>query len=809
MSLSPEAKRGGLNLLKMVGTLHRVQEQLHANYKSLYDVFNKTSHEEKVRFQDRANSGEAQSTPALDKLAKAMHAEFKPITDAIQKLAPGLMPDEYLREYYFGRRWKQASEETLTKYHKSIAGSPAFLKQQKLDSIAHGESMGRELISDNPVDNHVAKIMETQKLLSALQMMDKSAKEGLAKIFVTDENMAKGLKKRGYDVVTEIPPDFTDIQNKSYTGKWIEGKKVGHYIFQKDFAQVIDNHLSKGIRDIKLVGPLYDYYMRAGNTLNLMQLTGAYHLGTISVEAYGQKTAHAVNRFFRLATLKDTDPRHFIEAVAELYKGPAKYFKDGLEVQKEWLKAGASGNANIALTTELMEQAGAQMRYSEEFRTKWKDSMLKSFNNGELIRGALKSPFALAETITRPTMESFVPLVKAGVFNETMHEWIRTHPGADHNAVRTAAKEIWSHTDRIMGEVAYDRLFANKIALNAVQGTVRAPGWTFGNIGTMIKAPVDAVKFLKEWIQTGKAPEQLPDSVAYTIGIAVTAATINALMTAMLTRSKPTGMDYVAFRDGGVDADGKPTRLVLPWLFKDVYSYFSGSAELAKVGDYKSIPGQLVRDIATTAGHKANPMMTSIGEGISGKNYFNEEQSLAQAGIKAFTPFSITQMGRNYEQYKRGDSSLYSVALPVIGANKAGHNYMDSIAERTARELALSHYPQSTIDADTAALRKAKREADSYVRKGEQLPDELINRLVTLGGANVSIVRKTAFETSFQKHFARLNIQEALIVMKRATSDEKETLVPMLKQKAINAGNKGTPISDKEWDSIIGYLEGK
>jgi hypothetical protein len=282
--------------------------------------------------------------------------------------------------------------------------------------------------------------------------------------------------------------------------------------------------------------------------------------------------------------------------------------------------------------------------------------------SGKRLKAALRSPVAFTELMAKPIMQFLVPRQKAGVFAELAWRIIDQNPGKSLEELTPQFRQAWNRVDSRLGQVLYDRIFINNTAKNIVQGLVRAPGWTGGTIAEIGGAFPDAYRFLKEWKDTGKPPDNIPDRVAYTASLLLTVGALNAILTRLFTGSNPQGLDYVAFRTGNKDEQGNEERLLLPTYVKDLLAYS--------------------RDFRGTVEHKTHPLLGMFEEISNNRDYYGYEirnphagipeqgKEIAEYVIKSFEPFWIRGARKEIQR----DSSFGKVALPYIGVMPAPAN---------------------------------------------------------------------------------------------------------------------------------------
>jgi hypothetical protein len=266
--------------------------------------------------------------------------------------------------------------------------------------------------------------------------------------------------------------------------------------------------------------------------------------------------------------------------------------------------------------------------------------------------------------------------------------------------------------DARLGQVRYNRLFTNNTAKNVVQGMVRAPGWTGGTIAEIGGAFPDTLKFFKEWKDTGKLPENIPDRVAYTASLLLTVGAANAVLTYLFTGTAPKGLDYFAFRTGKKDEQGNDERFLLPSYMKDLLAY--------------------AKQPVTTLEHKLHPFLGMLDEVlVRNRDYYGYEihdphanvaVQAGQAGkyvIKSFEPFWTRGVRK---EVQRGGGATRTVP-PYFGVMPAPAYIARSDTQNKISELyhlrtgdRTKPYGTQEKDAEKRAARKSST-LDVYMFK--------------------------------------------------------------------------------------------
>jgi hypothetical protein len=319
--------------------------------------------------------------------------------------------------------------------------------------------------------------------------------------------------------------------------------------------------------------------------------------------------------------------------------------------------------------------------------------------------------------------------------------------------------------DARLGQVVYDRLFMRNAAKNTLQALIRAPGWTGGTIVEVGGAFPDAAKFVGDWIKDGHPPRELPDRVAYTMALLIGSTITNGLLTYAFTGERPRGLDYWAFRDGGTDEFGNPTRLMLPTYMKDILSY--------------------VEHPGTTLGHKLHPLLSVANDVIlQNKDYYGTEirhpddplyQQAGQVGkylLKSFEPFWWRGLRRQYAQQggvKSGAVESYFGIMP------APRSLTETPAEKYAADRQRAMLPQGARTQAQADHSANVREAIRDI----QLKRTTVQEALRSGRISQSDKKNVEFSSkapALTRAIAHMGPEDVYGVWKRADPDERRQI---------------------------------
>jgi hypothetical protein len=333
---------------------------------------------------------------------------------------------------------------------------------------------GYEPTDPNPVKQFRRKMMEWDKFIYTHEAMQQLERTGDVVKIGSGEKVQPGWEA--------MPPPYGVT-------------KTGRYIMTDQAAQVFKNWLSRPLASSKYFGDLYRTYMTTSTALQRFQLFGFFHGGFVTAESAISRGALAMKQGYRVLTGEE-DIGTFLKTAATVPLAPWSKYKIGREIAKEWAAPGTSTDPRVINAVDNMMRAGGGITQEKMFTNYWTESMKRDFREGKNIKGALRSPFAAMEIIMKPLMQSYVPNLKLGAFEELSAELQRAKPGLSDAQYNSEMRQIWNRIDDRLGQVRWQRVFMNNSTKNLVQMLIRAPGWTGGTIMEIGGAPIDAFKFV-------------------------------------------------------------------------------------------------------------------------------------------------------------------------------------------------------------------------------------------------------------------------------------------------------------------------
>jgi hypothetical protein len=696
---------------------------------------------------------------------------------------------------------------------RPMKGKEGFRKEKIFDDVMTAAEFGLKPISNNPIELAKLKFSEMSRSILANRFLREFESKNDV---INASNSGRPMKKemqQNFD-----PSEWAPINDK-YGTIWHLNpetklmEKIGYRIAKKPVADIINNYLSSSIYNSPFFGEAYKAYMTVAHTLNQTQLgvLSAFHAGFTSVDVTLSSVTLAVKDLYGVMkgnrTLEDLTksviriPGSFIANPMKGAKVLKEYETPTMDVPADmpvgqWFQ---TPTQKIALMAKATELAGGGYRMERGLVTTWTKDLVNKWYGGQKIRAAMKAPVAFTELCAKPILEWLVPRQKAGVFAELVTRLVEMNPGKSLNDLTPELRQAWNRVDARLGQVQYNRLFIDNMAKNAIQALVRAPGWTGGTIAEVGGSFKDAGFFLKDWIKTSKMPENIPDRVAYTIALMGGMAVLNGAMTYAFTGEEPKGVDFWAFRDGSIDAHGRPSRWLFPSYQKDIYHYSEdpGKVLLAKMHPMIGLIGDVMRNKDFFGVKITGPEDSMLTKGVN----------IAEYGIKQFVPFWIR--GAQKEATKGGgwmetlSKTPQKIFAPQIGIMPATSTFTSTEFEKFAYGLK-DQTSKTKEDYDRVQVRN---QLELEVRRGDPGVRDKIQKAVDNHLIHKSDIHKIMIGSKKDKTLNMvigISFKDLVYgLQNHANAEEKRKLFPILIKKFRSSMPDLTPEERVHYKKVI------
>jgi len=618
----------GLNLRVRMAQFARRFDQGEQRLRDAKRFFNTRTPEQNYQFIDNVERGLGRGAIPGDAELEPMARMFSRMLDQrrqeVQNLGEGALKGFYQNYFpHIFERPEQASKFVASFFSgkRSMEGPKSFLQHRDFPTFREALDAGLKPVSDNPVDLVMMKAREMDRYLMAHATLRDLAENGIAKRVsglgpdARQREMLGGSPIRPEWAVQkreDLPANFVSIRDPVGGGRWFA---------EEGAADVLNNFLSVGLRARSGAARIL---LGVNNTMNQSNLAlSGFHLLAETVSSVAGRAS--------LGFVKAMQG-HPLDAAWHVASSPAAPFIDylqGSKMLREWFKPGSEG-APVAAMIDSFTKGGGRARQGADFNNQAVEAMVKQARRGNFWGAAVRSPFAAIEAMSKPMFAVLVPRMKMGAFADiAQHEMERLGPGAKVEDVQRAMSSAWDHVENRLGQMTYDNLFWNRSFKDIMHLMVRSVGWNLGDLREMYSA-AGALKGLVTGSGVGGRRGVDLHGLGFVMGYAFTAATMGAIYHYLHTGQGPQELRDYFFpkRDDG-------RRVVVAPYVKDSY--------------------QFARDLPGTMIHKTGPLVNTLAEMTTNKDYFDRPirnlddplvKQLEQEGEfvgRQFLPFTIQE----------------------------------------------------------------------------------------------------------------------------------------------------------------------
>ena len=550
---------------------------------------------------------------------------------------------------------------------------------------------------------------------------------------------------------------------------------MGNYYAPTAVADLINSQLAPGIRG----NPVLRVLNTGNRMLNMFELGWSYFHGmtttlnaSISDVALGlEQTAAGKPLQGLVSTARGVTP--FASAVRDVIQG--KRLQDAL------LK-GDPADPVTAAFADVLKQAGGQAKQDTFWTTQFTRSMMRVWreHNGlnAVIGVGLHLPLVATEQSLRPIMEYMVPRVKLAAFARLAKLEAEKHPDMSREEARALFGKAWDSIDNRFGQLNQRNLMMHPVAKDIMNVFLGRPGWNIGTVREMGGGGLDLARValaVAKMPWTGKPPE-LTHRAAFLLASFLVVAVIGAMLNRILSGEWPRDIkDMMHPRDGGMDENGKESRITLPfYLTKDVESYLTR-------------PGLTIKG-------KASPVFTFAADLVFNRNFQNTKiygeggMGVGKYVAGAFTPYGVQGLTQNLE---RGEGAGGMVG-PLLGVMPASKHVGETSAEALAAQYSATHREVGARSETQGATANARGRILALLRSGKDA-DAAIEKAINLGlltQKDVGNLQKAAQSSRFESTVSHLPFNEALDVFAHATPAERDEIETAVTKLVLAASKK-------------------
>lgn len=464
----------------------------------------------------------------------------------------------------------------------------------------------------NPVDPNTG-VIDTRKQAYFRTGVEKSA--ALLEAYITAPETFKKVAPNSYHGFESFLASHPETQHLVDLERSLALQKItteiprqgitqmGEYAVPEQMAQVVANHLGKGLRN----NPIFRTYMTASNLMNSIQLAGAFHAGFTSMDSAISRGSLAIEQIANGRPIKG--------AMSAL-SSPAAPFTNayfGHQLISEYLKPGS--NPGLSPVVKALVDGGARISQDSAYQNKTISGMVRAFRQGNFLEGTARIPGAMMDAVSYPLMQKLVPMQKWGVMGDLMQEELsKLGPTATKAQINDAARRVVDTTDNRMGQVVYDNLFLNRTAKDLLMAGMRSVGW---NMGTMKEVAGGFTSAPRNLFNVAKGKGFATHNTPYVMSMLAITAAMGALYGYLKTGQYPqTLQDYYQPKTGRKDDKGSDIRVQLPTYMRDVMSAMHGVQD-----DPTKLPGNII----DMAANKAAPLPAALIELAQNRDYWGKQ----------------------------------------------------------------------------------------------------------------------------------------------------------------------------------------
>ena len=621
-TVSPEAQRATTGLRKATGTAAADTAQTQYALRQHEATINAMPPQDQLgllNYIETRSGGARISDPKLqsfaDQFRDAMELRKQKI-EASPRLNKANLLEDYVTHYWTD----PVKARVFVNNWMGKQGSKRSLRKRVIPTIAEGIQAGLTPVTTNPIDIALRYTASMDRYIAMNEMLEAGKQAGDVKFF------RPGSK--------HVPEGWSPLEGHIPHRDTPVGPMVAHAL--EDWARIWNNHVNTGIsgdwRDA------YNAFRLASNTLTQMVLSfSGFHHIAMAKHAIHSEFARSISQIVGGAkTLAKgawkRDAAEILRGGTVLAKGAAGQVTalaapftrpfTGRKLQQVYLGR-TPGSPDFRRLAQLYKEAGGravgkshaidyEFSRAGSYFSAWRRGALKhEMRQGlreisEAKRPALKAGLFLVDaigrvmdTFTEPLFKHYIPLLKNGVWADTMRAWLEANPLASYDEQLAMAAKIIDSVDNRLGEMINDNIMWKTTAKQVASIGMLSYSWNVGKIREIIGGAIAAGKGVGKGLDI--ASVDYDPRVAYVVAFPMVLATVNAIYQYMKTGKPPeSAHDLMVPRTGGQvpGFGGRGTveeRTILPGDEKEIFGWYSMLA-----GD---------RPISQELYNKANPFI--------------------------------------------------------------------------------------------------------------------------------------------------------------------------------------------------------
>jgi hypothetical protein len=738
--------------------MDRVIKQAGRALADVRPVFKTMDQQDRWNFIINAESKLPQSDVTLPNGKVVPAAELQRIADVIDRVNEFLRNEvdvsdpsvqRIWREVYWPNMWKEtAGARPGTgkpvppgQGRAPIYGSKSFTKQKVFNDFEDGINAGYTPLFDNPIDYWGVKTREMAKFAMATRL--RRDLQPMAQ-FVRFGNRVPDGYSRINDPMGRVFQHSQVEKGMVYRGDWA---------YPTPAADIINNHLSpdprQSVAAFKLVADLSNLALR-------WKLTGWYHLGATGLNALYSHAALGL----RMAA--QGDMKGAATQLAKAVPSPVTDVMRGRRLMNQFLDM----NGAYDPVFQALEEGGFRAGQDPFYAANYRQRVREAWEAGERFM-PIKGIAALAETLTTPIMEHYVPYLKMAAATDIarfeLEKYQRRNNGMSPTPprLRKMMADAVDSIDNRFGQLTYDNLFWKRMVKAMLMISIMSVGWNLGTMRELAGGARDIASL------RGGPSNRIAYLIAMNAIHALWAATYQKLMTG---RNPSNVKDLVFPQDGGYDERGHATRTSAPDYAKEEWAWMNQPLDtlLNKVHPFASFILKLINN-RDYWGSKIRNLDDDFAERIGQIGHYIWNQELA--------PLSVTNLNKMLE---RGEASPGKLIASQLGFSPTPAWIDMSPAEKLLAEYQRERQPVGGRPIEEAQRTTARAAIVRAIRMGQEsqpaVESALRQGLIT--GKDIAHLRKAAQFTPLQSALSRdqLDPGQVLHIWEKATPEERQQI---------------------------------
>lgn len=750
-------------------------------------------------------SGAPAPTPEFQELFNKLHTAQDQVFRMLQQYRPNL---RYLEDH-IGNHWKELPGGKGSGFRSWLAemsqrrpleGSGGMLRQRIYATLEEGIKAGGVPTTTNLVRLHLTDVAQSMRFVRANEWFEDAKPKGDAQFVQT-----------GQRVTNQFRSEFERMRDEKLFQQYFpaasgEGLvRSGEWWVRKSIALPLKRYLGRDyLRETTLGRGLAD----VKNLSTMGELFGPFHFATEGVQAMAGEisagllnmntswTSHEFGRFMRGLGQVLKSP---LAPVTTALRG-GKYINAYTDING-FLGDPANARALARYGTPAqvvydMFDGGLRPEAPAMLRSRFEESMKRSWHEGSPITAAAKAPAALAGYLSTLLFDRYIPALKVGQFLELRDVLLRQHADdlASGKTTRGALmRKAVSTVDNFWGEKNFDNLFWNRTVTSGLFLGYRSFTWRAGNIAGLFHAAADTARMANEGVH-GVMP-RLGTDVAQVMGLLMTTAAIGGLAQMALTKAntghakRPTSLtDLLHPQTGYTDDRGRPVRLNVPSYWSKDYPELWASGNPAS-GFARYVTSGQAGFFERLAEDLQNRDFYGVQVRDPNKGVFGQfVQSLAHLSVPNITWENIQRLRAE------GLSTREAAGVSAAGLNPAPRSLDLSPAEKVAQQIYSTKASRGPISAQQFARRQSLSELTRALRANSPDAISIFDKGVqsgTLHPDDFSVAIQRMSQPYLVGITRGFDFKELKRVLAKATPQERQELLPAYYDAFVRAIQNG------------------